>query len=200
MSAIVTTSIEAKSPKFGFKVQTICEIEGNASEIREVRPKLLYDCATSFANFAEGSIESYFYGYKDTATNRLRNFVRDWLDNHWNEALLSTKDTMESMGWDPVKIDTPKFDEIMEESFSGTIDDIVHQLIEETKRIDEKLTEDELVELLLWFLAGDSPEQYLMKYHKFACRLGSMLLDCTVNWIAEGFKKSKTPVKVCEEV
>ena len=122
---------------------------------------------------------------------RLQNFVREWLNDQWDEAMHSTKDIMESMGWMPFKIDKNRFYEFMDQTFFQSIDKVVDSMIDETKRVNQKLTEDEIMELLLWYLTGNIKKLYLQKYNQLAGRLGSILSDNSANWIAEGFIKSK---------
>lgn len=125
-------------------------------------------------------------------TNRLRNFIRNWLDEQWDEAVRSKKDIMESMGWESFKINKDKFYEVMNETFLENIDGIANSMIEEANKVNKKLTEDDIVELLLWHLSGNVAKQYLQKYNQLADRLGTILLNNSANWIAEGFNKSKT--------
>ncbi len=123
---------------------------------------------------------------------RLQNFIRDWLDNQWDDAIQSTKDIMESMGWEPFKIDKDKFYEIMDETFLESINSTVNAMIVEARSISRKLTEEDIVELLLWHSTGSLKRPNLQKYYQLADRLESILSDNSTNWIAEGFNKSKT--------
>lgn len=123
--------------------------------------------------------------------SRLQNFVREWLNDQWDEAMDSTKDIMESMGWTPFKIDKDRFYEFMDQTFSEYIDRVVNSMLNEAERANKKLTEDDIVELLLWYLSGSMTKQYLQKYNQLADRIGSILSDNSANWIAEGFNKSK---------
>lgn len=125
---------------------------------------------------------------------RLRDFVRNWLNDQWDEAIKSTKSIMESMGWEPFKIDKDKFYETMDETFLEHIDGIVDAMVNEAKSVNKKLTEDDIAELLLWHLTGDIENQYLKKYNQLANSLGSILSDNSLYWIAEGFNKSKSGV------
>lgn len=122
---------------------------------------------------------------------RLQNFVRDWLNDQWDEAIKSTKSIMESMGWKPFKVDKDKFYEFMDETFLERIDGIVNTMTDEAKSVNKKLTEDDIVDLLLWYLTGSITKQYLQNYNQLADHLGLILSNNSTNWIAEGFNKSK---------
>lgn len=122
---------------------------------------------------------------------RLQDFIRDWLNNEWNTAEQSSEDIMESMGWKSFKIDVDKFYEFMKKTVMQNVDNIVSTMIYEAKSVNKKLTEDDILELLLWHLTGDITKAYLLKYNQLADRLASILSDNSANWIAEGFSTSK---------
>jgi hypothetical protein len=125
------------------------------------------------------------------AKHRLQNFVREWLNNQWDEAAHFTKDVMESMGWIPFKINRDRFYEFMDQTFLENIDGVVNSMIDEAKKCNKKFTEDDIVELLLWYLTGSITKKYLEKYNQLADNLGSILSNNSANWIAEGFSKSR---------
>jgi hypothetical protein len=129
-------------------------------------------------------------GGSNMNNKRLQNFIREWLNDQWDEAIRSTQSIMESMGWEPFEIDKDKFHEFMDDTFLESINSVVNAIIAEAKSISRKLTEDDIVELLLWHSTGTLKKSDLRKYSQLADRLESIMSDNSANWIAEGFNKS----------
>lgn len=122
---------------------------------------------------------------------RLREFVRNYLNNEWDEAARSPQDVMESMGWIPHSINSDKFYEFMNSTMSQYVEDIVNTMVQTASTTDRN--DDLLTELLVYQLTGDLPGGRLpAEYQKpLANHLGDVLSDGAANWIAEGFNKSR---------